>query len=348
MGAKIYGDSFTFDDVLIRPSRSSIEPREASLRAVLASRLKLRVPFLSAAMDRVTEHEMAIALHKAGGLGIIHRNCSISAQVEIVKKAKREKACMGAACSPFDIERVTALIHAGVDALVIDCAHGHNEKVIASAKRIKKTIGRIPLIVGNIATAEAAQDLAGIADIVKVGVGPGSICTTRIVSGVGVPQLSAILEVSAAAHRLGMKVIADGGLRTSGDIAKALAAGADAVMLGNMFAGAKEAPGALIVRDGTKYKEYRGMGSPAVLDKKNSTDRYLLEGRKAVAEGVAGFVPYTGSVADIVATLASGVQVAMGYVGAKNISEFQKKAQFIRITPASMQESKPHSLAGIA
>lgn len=156
---------------------------------------------------------------------------------------------------------------------------------------------------------------------------------------------SAILKVSAAAHRLGMKVIADGGMRNSGDIAKALAAGADAVMLGNIFAGTKEAPGKLISLNGKKYKEYRGMGSQEVLGEKNSSDRYLIEGRKAVPEGVGGLVPYKGSVADIVAELASGVQVAMGYVGAKNIKEFQKRARFVRITPASMQESRPHSLA---
>jgi IMP dehydrogenase len=179
---------------------------------------------------------------------------------------------------------------------------------------------------------------------VKVGVGPGSICTTRIVSGVGVPQLSAILEVAATAHRLGMGVIADGGMRTSGDIAKALAAGADAVMLGNIFAGTKEAPGKLVMRDGKKFKQYRGMGSQSVLDEKNSSDRYLVEGRKAVPEGVEGLVSYKGPIEDIVANLMSGVQVAMGYVGAKTIPEFQKRAQFMRISSASMQESRPHSL----
>ncbi len=345
MGAKIFGDSFTFDDVLIRPARSSIEPREASLRAVLAPGLFLEMPFLSAAMDRVTEDAMAVALHKVGGLGVLHRNCSVQAQVAMVEKAKQAKAKVGAACGPFDVERAAALKSAGLDLLVVDCAHGHNAKVIASAKLIKKKLGNLPLVVGNIATAEAARDLAGIADIVKVGVGPGSICTTRIVSGIGVPQLSAILEVSAAAHRLGMKVIADGGIRTSGDIAKALAAGADVVMLGNLFAGTEEAPGRTIQKEGKKYKEYRGMGSQAVLDEKNSSDRYLVEGRKAIPEGIAGLVPYKGSVADISAGLASGVQVAMGYVGAKNIHEFQKKAQFIRISSASMQESWPHSLA---
>lgn len=346
MGAKIFPHSFfTFDDVLIRPSRSSIEPREASLRVVLASGIELQTPFLSAAMDRVTDSTMAIALHKAGGLGVIHRNCTSAAQVAMVKKVTEAGARTGAACGPFDIERALALAQAGISLLVIDCAHGHNAKVIASAKIIRKKVGTLPLVVGNIATAEAARDLAGVADMVKVGVGPGSICTTRMVSGVGVPQLSAILEVSAVAHRLGMKVIADGGMRTSGDVAKALVAGADAVMLGNLFAGAKEAPGKVVTRDGKKYKEYRGMGSRAVLLERTSSDRYLIEGRKMVPEGVEGLVPYQGPVAGMVAELASGVQVAFGYVGAKNISEFQKKGQFIRVTGASMQESQPHTLA---
>lgn len=347
MGAKIFGDSFTFDDVLIRPKRSSIEPREASLRAVLASELVLPTPFLSAAMDRVTDDTMAIALHAAGAMGVLHRNCSIATQVKMVREVKHGRANVAAACGPFDVERALALRKAGIDALVIDCAHGHNTKVITSAKYIKKKLGAVPLIVGNIATAESVRDLKGIADIVKVGVGPGSICTTRIVCGVGVPQLSAIMEVATEAHRLGMKVIADGGMRTSGDIAKALAAGADAVMLGNIFAGTKEAPGKLITKNGKKFKQYRGMGSLSVLNENNSSDRYLVEGRKAVPEGVEGLVPYKGPVGDIIASLMSGVQVAMGYVGADNISEFQKRAQFVRITPASMQESKPHTLVRV-
>lgn len=345
MGTKIYGDSFTFDDVLIRPSRSLIEPHEASLRAVLATGFELSVPFISAAMDRVTDSAMAIALHKTGGLGILHRNCTTAEQVRMVQKVKKFNAKVGAACGPFDMERALALTHADVDVLVIDCAHGHNSKVILSARQIKKKIGKMLLVIGNIATAEAVRDLSGVADVVKVGVGPGSICTTRIVAGVGVPQLSAIMEVSTEAHKLGMTVIADGGMRNSGDIAKALAAGADAVMLGNVFAGTKEAPGQVVIRKGRKYKEYRGMGSLSVLNEHNSSDRYLVRGRKAIPEGVEGLVPQKGLVAEVVAGLSSGVQVAMGYVGAKNIKTFQKRAQFIRITSASVQESRSHSLA---
>jgi len=344
MGITKFLESFTFDDVLIKPSRSSIEPREAKLRAVLASGLDLEVPFFSAAMDRVTEEKMAIEIGKNGGMGVIHRNCTVLRQKEMVRKVKAQGVKVAAACGPFDLARAMVLQKAGIDLLVIDCAHGHNTKVIKSARNIKKKIGRVPIMVGNIATAEAAHDLAGVADIVKVGVGPGSICTTRIVSGVGVPQLTAILDVAAVAHRLGMKVVADGGMRTSGDIAKALAAGADAVMLGNMFAGTEEAPGKIVLRKGKRYKEYRGMGSKAVLDEKKSSDRYMVEGRKAVPEGIEGWVPYKGSVRAIIEELVSGIQVSMGYVGSKTISEFQKKAKFVRITSASMQESKPHSI----
>lgn len=341
---KILQEYITFDDVLIRPSKSRIEPREASLRAVLVPGITLSTPFLSAAMDRVTEDQTAIALYKAGGLGIIHRNCTISVQVEMVKKAKRAGVRVGAACGPFDIERAEQLKSAGIDILCIDCAHGHNMKVIESAKKIKNILKNTPLIVGNIATKEAVRDLVGIADVVKVGVGPGSICTTRIVSGVGVPQLSAIMEVAEEAHKYKIKVIADGGMKNSGDIAKALAAGADFVMLGNLFAGCDECPGKVVTKSGKKYKEYRGMGSKSVLDEKQSEDRYLVEGRKAVPEGVEGLVPCRGPISDVVSSLASGVQVSMGYVGAQNLAEFKKKAQFIRISSASVAESKPHSI----
>jgi IMP dehydrogenase len=347
MGEKIAGDTFTFDDVLIRPARSSIEPREASLRAVFSSGVELETPFLSAAMDRVTEDQLAIALYRAGGMSVLHRNCTIAAQVNMAKRVRRAGAKVAAACGPFDLLRAQALAEAKVDALVIDCAHGHNTKVITAARTIKKQFPPLPLIVGNIATAQAVRDLRGIADAVKVGVGPGSICTTRVVSGVGVPQLSAILEVAPVAHTAGMKVIADGGMRTSSDIIKALAAGADTVMLGNIFAGTEETPGKIILLQGKRYKEYRGMGSESVLRGKLSSDRYLISGRKAVPEGVEGLVPYKGPVRAIVDTLSSSVQIAMGYVGARTLMEFQKKAQFIRISPASLTESRAHTITEI-
>jgi IMP dehydrogenase len=346
MAVKIVSESFTFDDVLIRPAASAIEPSEASLKMKIAG-IELSVPFLSAAMDRVTDAKMAIALCKLGALGVLHRNCSVDEQVAMVKAVKAAGCYAAAACGPFHMERAKALDQAGADVIVVDCAHGHNLNVLASAKKIKKSLKHAKLIFGNIATAEAAKAACQFADAVKVGVGPGSICTTRIISGVGVPQLSAILDVASVAAKKNIPVIADGGIRQSGDIAKALAAGASAVMLGNLFAGTNEAPGKIVTKNGMKFKEYRGMGSKAVIETAAGKERYFTHGRKAVPEGVEALVPCTGSVADVVATLSSGLQVGMGYVGAKNIREFQKKALFIRITHASIAEGKPHSLAGI-
>jgi IMP dehydrogenase len=337
-------EGFTFDDVLLRPLSSAIEPAEASLKTKIAG-LDLEVPFLSAAMDRVTGPEMAIALGKIGGLGVLHRNCSAEEQAAMVLAAKKAGVKVAAACGPFAAERAAALEKAGADVIVIDCAHGHNLNVLASAKKIKKSLKKAKMIFGNIATAEAAKDACQFADAVKVGVGPGSICTTRLISGVGVPQLSAVLEVVSIARKKKVPVIADGGIRTSGDIAKALAAGASAVMCGNMFAGTDEAPGTIVEKDGKRYKEYRGMGSKSVIESASGKERYFTHGRKAVPEGVEALVPCKGPLADIVATMVSGVQVGMGYVGAKTLSEFAKKAQFIRITHASIAEGKPHSLA---
>jgi IMP dehydrogenase len=344
MAGKILKEAFTFDDVLIRPGASQMEPAEASLKTKIAG-IELSLPFLSAAMDRVTEAPMAIALGKLGALGVLHRNCSIDEQVKMVREVKSAGVKVAAACGPFAADRAKALDDAGCDAIVIDCAHGHNLNVVASAKKIKKTLKHAKMIFGNIATAEAAKEACQFADAIKVGVGPGSICTTRLISGVGVPQLSAILEVAAIAGKKKVPVIADGGIRTSGDIAKALAAGASAVMVGNLFAGTDEAPGKIVEKDERKFKEYRGMGSEAVIKSASGSERYFTHGRKAVPEGVEAMVLYKGPVAEIVATLASGVQVGMGYVGAKTIPEFEKKAQFIRITHAAIAEGKPHSLA---
>jgi len=342
MARQKFPEAFTFDDVLIRPSSSSIEPREASLQTSLAG-VALKVPFLSAAMDRVTGAKLAIVLGKLGGLGVLHRNCTTDEQCAMVREVKEAKVPVAAACGPFDLERARALTRAGADILCVDCAHGHNLNVLKGARRIKREL-KVPLIVGNIATAEGARAACAFANAVKVGVGPGSICTTRLVSGVGMPQFSAILEVVGVAKKRGVPVIADGGMSNSGDIAKALAAGATAIMSGNMFAGTLETPGRITRRDGLRVKEYRGMGSRAVIESYSGSERYLTKGRFAVPEGVEGFVPYRGPIADVVAELASGVQVAMGYVGARNLEEFRKRAQFVRITPASVLENRPHSL----
>ena len=265
MVSKILNEGFTFDDVLIRPAASAMEPAEASLKTSIGG-INLAVPFLSAAMDRVTETPMAIALGRLGGLGVLHRNCSIEEQVRMVKEVKSAGVRVAAACGPFATDRAKALDEAGCDVVVIDCAHGHNLNVVTSAKKIKKSLKHARMIFGNIATAEAAREACKFADAIKVGVGPGSICTTRVISGVGVPQLSAILEVVSVAEKKGVPVIADGGIRTSGDIAKALAAGASAVMLGNLFAGTDETPGKIVEKNGGKYKEYRGMGSKSVIE----------------------------------------------------------------------------------
>lgn len=346
MGTKLYVKGFTFDDVLIRPAASAMEPAEASLKTKIAG-IDLSLPFLSAAMDRVTESAMAIELGKLGGLGVLHRNCSVEEQVKMVREVKKSGVKVAAACGPFATDRAQALDEAGCDALVIDCAHGHNLNVVASAKKIKKSLKHAKLIFGNIATAEAAKEACSFADAVKVGVGPGSICTTRLISGVGVPQLSAIIDVVSVASKKKIPVIADGGMRSSGDIAKALAAGASAVMLGNLFAGTDETPGKVVEKDGDKYKEYRGMGSRSVIESASGRERYFTHGRKAVPEGVEALVLYKGPVSELVAELISGVQVGMGYVGAKTLAEFSKKAQFIRITHASIAEGKPHSLSHI-
>jgi len=347
MGTVIQKESFTFDDVLILPAASSIEPREATTETAIARGFFISIPIISAAMDTVSESMMAIGLGRLGGLCIVHRSNSIEEEVAIVRKAKKAGVRVGAACSPFDIERAKKLVTAGADVIAVDSAHGHNANVIKGSREIKKAIGKVPLLVGNIATAEAAKELVKFADGIKVGIGPGSICTTRIVSGVGVPQFSAIQEVVRIAKRHGVPVIADGGIRNSGDIAKALGAGASAVMLGNLLAGTDAAPGKLMTRDGKKFKEYRGMGSRAVLEKGVTNDRYLGKSKRIIPEGVSGLISYKGTLESVIDQLVGGIQVSMGYVGAKTLVEFEKKARFIRISPLSIHENRPHSLSQI-
>ncbi len=457
---------YTFDDVLLIPQGTEVEPKDVNVSTQITPKIRLNIPILSAAMDTVTEWEMAIGMARLGGLGVIHRNMSIEEQAEMVRRVKREETVeevitispeetidyalflmeregidglpvidngelvgivtktdittregervkevmtkdvitakesasveeimalmiensidrvpivdddgklvgiitigdllarkkhrnavrdeegrliVAAAVSPFDIKRALALDKAGADVIVIDTAHAHNLKAIKAMKEIKNKVGA-ELIVGNIANPKAVDDLT-FADAVKVGIGPGSICTTRIVAGVGVPQITAISMVADKAVEYGIRVIADGGIRYSGDIVKAIAAGADAVMLGNLLAGTKEAPGREVTINGRKYKQYRGMGSLGAM-MKGGAERYYQKGhmktRKFVPEGIEGVVPYKGKVSEVLYQLVGGLRAGMGYVGAKNIKELKEKSEFVIITHAGVRESHPHDIA---
>ncbi len=343
-------ESLTFDDVLLVPRYSSVLPSQTDLRLDLGNNLKLKVPFLSSAMDTVTESKMAIAIAKSGGLGIIHRNLDIKTQSAEVLKVKKKSLIVGGAIgtSNEDFNRAKSLINNNVDLLVIDTAHGHSEKVLKILSKIKKISLKIPICVGNIASAEAAKKLYNEgADILKVGIGPGSICTTRMVAGIGVPQISAIIEIKRSLKNKKIKIISDGGIKFSGDIIKGLAAGADAIMMGSVFAGTDESPGKKFKYGKKFYKSYRGMGSIGAMAA-GSSDRYFQKKHKDkskfVAEGVEGRVEYKGSVNDIIYQLQGGLRSSMGYIGAKNISEIQKKAKFIKITKAGFYESMVHSV----
>jgi IMP dehydrogenase len=462
----------TFDDVLIIPKKSSVLPKEVDLSTKFSRNIPLKVPFVSAAMDTVTESNMAISIAKEGGIGVIHRNLTPDEQSQEVLKVKRSESwiisnpitlypdeTVGKAkklmkeysISGFPIinkegklvgiitrrdlaffeknnikvskimkrevitanegigikeahkillknkieklpivdkdgflkglitlkdllkklehptatldekgrlrvaaaigtgkdfeERVEKLLKAEVDAIVIDTAHAHSKKVLEVAKFIKKKYPYLELIVGNIATEEAAKELLKIdVDGVKVGIGPGSICTTRVIAGIGVPQLTAIMECAKVLRKYKIPIIADGGIRYSGDIVKALAAGADCVMMGNIFAGTDESPGELILYQGKRYKVYRAMGSVSAM-KLGSRDRYFQEEyTKFVPEGVEGIVSYKGPLSEVIYQLAGGVKAGLGYVGAKNLKELRKKAEFIMITSFGLRESHPHSI----
>jgi len=346
-------EALTFDDVLLIPQKSNTSPSKVDTATWLGKNLKLEIPLLSAAMDTVTESQMAIALAQAGGLGIIHKNMTPEKQAIEVKKVKSKNLLCGASVSVGDeaIKRAKALAEAGVDAIVIDVAHGHYYKVADTIKNLKKILPKnIVLIGGNVATGKATTDLikAG-ADVVKVGVGPGSICTTRIIAGIGVPQLTAIMDAVKVTKKTKTPIIADGGIKFSGDIVKALAAGASAVMLGSLFAGTDEAPGEIAEKNGKKYKVYRGMGSIDAMQK-GSKDRYLqcdINNKELIAEGVVGHVPYKGSASHIIAQLIGGLRQGLGYCGSKDITELQEKAEFVRISVAGLKESHPHSLTEI-
>ncbi len=343
-------EALTFDDVLLVPRYSSTLPSETSLAIDLSSKIKLKVPFLSSAMDTVTESKMALAIAKSGGLGVIHRNLNYKKQGNEVLKVKSKNFLVGAAVGTAneDIIRAKHLIDCGVDLIVIDTAHGHSKKVISILNKVKKLKFTPPICVGNIASAEAAKKLYNEgADIIKVGIGPGSICTTRMVAGVGVPQISAILNVKKTLYKKKVKIISDGGIKFSGDLAKALAAGADAIMMGSIFAGTDESPGKKFRYKNKFYKSYRGMGSIGAMSA-GSANRYFQKNQKDkskfVAEGVEGRVIYKGSVKNIIYQLQGGLRSSMGYIGSKNISEIYKRAKFVKITKAGFYESMVHSV----
>ncbi|MFN6379044.1 MAG: IMP dehydrogenase [Flavobacteriales bacterium] len=476
LSEKLVGEGLTYDDVLLVPAYSEVLPREVVIRSNFSKNIVLNTPIVSAAMDTVTESQMAIAMAREGGIGVIHKNMSIQQQAAEVRKVKRsesgmiqdpvtllETANVGDALQlmaenriggipvvdeagilkgivtnrdlrfekipsrpitevmtskdvvttdkPGDMamaeailqerkieklpvvdaagklvglitykdimklrrypnsckdgfgrlrcaaavgvtadtmERVEALVKAGVDAVIIDTAHGHSAGVIRTLKEVKAKFGsKVDVIVGNIATADAGIALAEAgADAVKVGIGPGSICTTRVIAGVGVPQLTAVMDVAAALAKYGVPVIADGGIRFTGDISKALAGGASTVMVGSMLAGTEESPGETIIYEGRKFKSYRGMGSLEAMQH-GSKDRYFQDAeddiKKLVPEGISGRVPFKGAVQEVMYQVIGGLRAGMGYCGAKDISTLQK-ARFIRITNAGIKESHPHDV----
>ena len=343
-------EALTFDDVLLLPKYSNILPSNTNIFLQFTKKISLKVPFISSAMDTVTESKMAMAIAREGGLGIIHRNLSIKDQSFEVKKVKKKNLVVGAAIgtNKEDLERARSLIDNGIDIIIIDTAHGHSQKVLKILSKLKKIVKNIPICVGNIATGEAAKKLYNSgADIIKVGIGPGSICTTRMVAGIGVPQISAIMDVKKALNKKKVKIISDGGIKFSGDIAKALAAGADAIMMGSIFAGTDESPGKKFKFKGKIYKQYRGMGSIGAMSA-GSANRYFQndfkDKSKFVPEGVEGRVEYKGKVSKIIYQLQGGLRSSMGYIGAKNLNEINKKAKFIKITKAGFYESMVHSV----
>lgn len=352
---------YSYDDVLLVPRKSSVAPKLANIESKLTEKITLRVPIISSPMDTVTESKMAIKMAQLGAAGIIHKNMSYEDQVREIKLVKKAKVTEGStlgldgklfvgisvshAIKDEDIEK---LIEAGADAFCLDSAHGHSKNIIEKARHIKSNYPQVELIAGNVATIEGARALAKVGvDAIRVGVGPGAICTTRVVTGIGVPQLSAVMDAVEGIKGTKTKIIADGGLKTSGDMAKALAAGAHTVMIGSMAAGTEEAPGDRIFINDKPFKMYRGMGSIGAM-KRGSGDRYgqdgVKEAEKMVPEGVEGLVKYKGHIVDAVHQYIGGLKASFGYVGANDIREFWERAVFVEITAAGLNESHPHSL----
>ncbi len=344
-------EALTFDDVTLAPKYSEVLPLQVDTKIQLSKNITLKIPLLSSAMDTVTESKMAISIARAGGIGVIHRNLNIKKQIQEIKKVKSKNLIVGAAVGAGidEIIRAEAILKEGVDLIVVDTAHGHTKKVSEIIKKIKKKKNnKTSICAGNIATPEAAKFLLKLGvDIIKVGIGPGSICTTRLVAGIGVPQLSAIMNVKSGVKNKNVKIISDGGIKFSGDIAKALAAGADAVMIGSLFAGTNESPGKLIKKKGKLYKNFRGMGSVGAMNK-GSADRYFQKKQKDkskyVPEGVEGLIKFKGGVDKVIFKLVGGLRSSMGYLGAKTIIKLRKKPNFVKITKAGFYESMVHNI----
>lgn len=351
----------TFDDVLLLPNYSEVLPSEVKLQTMLTKNIKLNIPIISSAMDTVTEADMAICMAQNGGIGIIHKNMSIDEQVEQIKKVKTKKnekkeinnldkfgnLIVGAAVSvnEHSMNRIDKLHEEKCDCIVIDSAHGHSLSVLNLVKEVKKKYPELELIVGNVVTKEAIRDLAKLdVSAIKVGIGSGSICTTRIISGVGAPQLTALRECIKEARKYNIPIIADGGIRYSGDIVKAMAAGASSVMLGSMLAGHDQSPGDIVGIDGEKFKSFVGMGSEVAM-KRGGGDRYFQSGlKKFVPEGVEALKEYKGDVNDTLYQIIGGIRSGMGYNGAKTIKNLFDNANFVKISHSSILESHPHSI----
>ena len=344
-------EALTFDDVTLAPNYSEILPSETNTSTKLSKNLTLKIPLISSAMDTVTEGRMAIAIAEKGGIGVIHRNLSIKKQIDEIRKVKNKKFLVGAAvgASLDEHKRAERILKENIDLIVVDTAHGHTKKVSDIIKKIVKIKPKkTTLCAGNVATAEAAKFLIKFGvDIIKVGIGPGSICTTRLVAGIGVPQLSAIINVKKGIGSSKASIIADGGIKFSGDIAKALAAGADAVMIGSLFAGTDQAPGKVIKKNGKLFKSFRGMGSIGAMNK-GSADRYFQTKQKNtskyVPEGVEGYMKYKGKVDNIIYQLVGGLKSSMGYLGSKKVIDLRKKPKFFKITKAGFYESMVHNI----
>ncbi|OGK57036.1 hypothetical protein A3J15_01580 [Candidatus Roizmanbacteria bacterium RIFCSPLOWO2_02_FULL_38_10] len=342
----------TFDDVLLVPKKTYLESRSSvDLSTYLTPKIKLKIPIISANMDTVTESRMAIEMAKMGGIGIIHRFLSIDSQVEKVALVKKEGLPVGAAVGIKGdyVDRTEALVKSGCDVIVIDIAHGHSEFLLKALKELKKKFTKMEFIAGNVATAEGAKELIeNGADAVKVGIGPGALCTTRVVAGAGVPQITALIEAIEVAKPSGIPIIADGGIRYAGDIVKALATGASTVMIGALLAGCEESPALTFYRNSEKFKLTRGMASLTANYERQFKDVSINRDiREYAAEGVEAIVSYKGHVAPLLTQFIGGIKSGFSYCGAKNIKELWEKAEFIQISQNALVESHPHNVNGL-